>query len=139
MQFLQRDYELPWIGCNVNFILGLLTFAGLLVTFSLATHGPVCKPVACTVAAAICLMVSIVNDGVSQGDGVVGGVRFGSNMASLFARYICLLAKHALKGPRPLLLVAFFLAGAAVFFMVKLQAAKDMVLVKDMTPRGQKP
>ena len=57
-------------------------------------------------------MVSIVNDGVSQGDGgrgyqfssqwavrschVPGGVRFGSNMFFLFARYVTLLATHAL-------------------------------------------
>ncbi|CAE7359594.1 ISPF [Symbiodinium natans] len=128
MQLLKQYYELQWIGCNVNFIMGLLAFACLLVTFSLASvspasHGLVCKPVACTVAAAICFMVSIVNDGVSQGDG--GGVRFGSNMFFLFARYVTLLATHALKGPRPLLLLGFIFSGAAGYFVMKIQTAKE--------------
>ncbi|CAE7527834.1 unnamed protein product [Symbiodinium pilosum] len=131
MQLLKQHYELPWIGCNVNFIMGLLAFACLLVTFSLASvtqasYGLVSRPVACTVAAAICLMISIVNDGVSQGDGTAGsGVRFGSNMFFLFGRYISLLAAHAVRGPRPLLLLAFVFAGSAGYFIMKIQTAKD--------------
>ncbi|CAE7725483.1 hypothetical protein AK812_SmicGene26168 [Symbiodinium microadriaticum] len=132
MQLLKQYYELPWIGCNVNFIMGLLAFACLLVTFSLASvsaasYNLVCRPVACTVAAAICLMISIVNDGVSQGDGAEGGLRFGSNMLMLFVRYVSLLAAHALKGPRPLLLLTFVFAGAAIYFVVKIQTARDTV------------
>lgn len=47
---------------------------------------------------AICLMVSIINDGVTQSDGSVDGVHLGASAVSLYRRYISLLLQHALEG-----------------------------------------
>lgn len=117
MELLQRDYELPWIGCNVNFILGLMAFASLLVSYSYVSFGAVSRPITCTVCAAECLMISIVNDGVVQGDGREGGVRFGCNLFSLIKRYGVLLVTHAAHGNRFTLLLAFLFVLLAVFYI----------------------
>lgn len=124
MELLQRDYELPWIGCNVHFIVGLMAFASLLVSYASVSFGSVSKPIACIVCAAECLMISVVNDGVVQGDGRAGGVRFGCNLFSLIKRYGVLLITHALHGRRLTLLASFFFLILAVFYLVRVQLKK---------------
>lgn len=121
MELLQRDYELPWIGCNVHFIVGLMAFASLLVSYAYVSFGAVSKPIACVVCAAECLMISVVNDGVVQGDGREGGVRFGCNLFSLIKRYGFLLITHAVHGHRLTLLASFFFLILAVFYLVRVQ------------------
>ncbi|CAJ1326957.1 unnamed protein product [Effrenium voratum] len=125
MELLQRDYELPWIGCNVNFIFGLMGFASLLVSFSYVSFGPVSRPIACTVLAAECFIISIVNDGVVQGDGQEGGLRFGCNLFSLVRRYLRLLLVHAVKGQRIMVVASFLMLFLAAYYLAKLQLQKQ--------------
>eukprot|EP00913_Durusdinium_trenchii_P024351 g22861.t1 len=130
MELLQRDYELAWIGCNVNFILGLMAFASCLVSFSCVTWGAVSRPIACTVLATECLIISIVNDGVVQGDGRAGGVRFGCNLFSLCKRYIVLLAYHAWHGQRLTLALSFcFVILAIHSLLVNITFVNDLKAV----------
>ena len=49
----------------------------------------------------VLFMVSMINDGVAQGDGV--STRFATSFASLVGKYLFLLIRHALEGPRILL------------------------------------
>lgn len=116
---LQTEFELPWVGCNVNFILGLLGFGSCLISFSFISFGRMSKPVACIIGAALSLQISIVNTGVQQGDGIDGGIRFGCSFVGLCGRYVWLLFSHAMRGPKPLLLLSGAFALASLVLSVK--------------------
>jgi hypothetical protein len=81
-----RDYELPWIGTNVHFIFGLLGFVAMILIRAFALFPPsVNKSAAGLGGAALLAMLSVVNVGVSEGDG--RGQQFGGNILSLVVRY----------------------------------------------------
>jgi len=97
IHLLNRDYELEWIGCNVNFMIGLLGFASCLVSKAFISFGPAKKFISCFVAASVCLMLNIINVGVAQGNG--SDFQFGNNFGDLVKRYIVLLFAHAVNKP----------------------------------------
>ena len=95
---IKRDYELPWIGTNLHFMLGMMGFVGMImlralclfpVSFNSATAG--------LAFSALLGMMSIVNVGISEGDG--RGKKLGGNLVTLGFRYVSLLVKeiHAKK------------------------------------------
>merc|ERR1712151_1337790 len=75
-------------------------------------------------AAALCLMVSIVNRGVESGGGEEGS--YGNTILDLFSHYVTLLLEAAMDGysPGPLQLSAIVLETASLCFMF-------MVLLKE--------
>ena len=121
MALLQRDFELQWLACNVHFLGGLFALAAMTGMRMFMLYGRRVGSIAMlSAASSICLMTGVVNDGISLGDGVNGGVSFGStNLLSLVRRYVVLLVLHAAKGPRPLLCCAFACALAAIALSAK--------------------
>ena len=89
---IKRDYELQWIGTNVHFMLGLLGFGSMIMIRALTIF-----PVPLNTASAglglsgLLAMLSIVNEGVSKGDG--RGHQLGGNVVSLLCRYVGLVVK----------------------------------------------
>eukprot|EP00929_Paragymnodinium_shiwhaense_P088184 TRINITY_DN48424_c0_g1_i1.p1 TRINITY_DN48424_c0_g1~~TRINITY_DN48424_c0_g1_i1.p1 ORF type:complete len:354 (+),score=64.53 TRINITY_DN48424_c0_g1_i1:55-1116(+) len=120
MQLLKRDYELAWIGSNVNFMMGLFGFAACLISFGLISFGVIGKCVAFMCASSMCLMVSVINGGIAQGDGSNKGVRFGSNLATMFCRYMYLLVTKMIRGRKFFMGLAFVFAFFAAVIAVAL-------------------
>jgi len=118
MQLLSRDYELEWIGCNVNFMIGLLGFASCLVTFAFTSFGPAKHFVSLFMSASFCLMMSIINDGVAKGDG--GDFSFAGNFAGLLMRYVQLLITRIWKSPGICSVASVALFTASVTCAVKM-------------------
>jgi hypothetical protein len=114
MALLQRDFEMAWTGCNVHFLAGLFTLAMLTGVRSFISYGQRIGVIAMlSSVSAITLMTSVVNSGISQGDGIADGVRFGATVADLVRRYVSLLFSHAWRGPRPLVLCSLCFAATA--------------------------
>ncbi|CAK0840311.1 unnamed protein product [Prorocentrum cordatum] len=96
MQLLERDYQLEWIGCNVTFMIGLIGLAACLSTFAFVGFGGARRVALCFMAASMSMMVSIINTGISKGDGQ--GFGFGGNFFDLVVLYHRLLMARALGG-----------------------------------------
>lgn len=93
IDLLTRDFELPWIGTNVHFVLGLLGFVSMVLIRALLLFPPPLNRSAAGIAvAALCAMMSALNLGVSAGVG--RDQIFGGNFFSLSLRYLTLIAKH---------------------------------------------
>eukprot|EP00403_Amphidinium_massartii_P030285 CAMPEP_0178406324 /NCGR_PEP_ID=MMETSP0689_2-20121128/18853_1 /TAXON_ID=160604 /ORGANISM="Amphidinium massartii, Strain CS-259" /LENGTH=190 /DNA_ID=CAMNT_0020027361 /DNA_START=219 /DNA_END=791 /DNA_ORIENTATION=+ len=103
VELIMRDFELQWIGCNVNFLVGLMCFASTIITFSWVTFGIARSTLTCLVSGSLCMMISIVNQQIRCGAGA--GLRF-SNMPGLILRYWGLLFADVKCGANPLMFVA---------------------------------
>jgi len=92
-ELIQRDYELSWIATNVHFMAGLMGFLAM-VALRAYTLFPsrLNKAAAGTAGAFLLAMISVVNKGVSRGDG--RGHVFASSIISLNLRYGVLLVKQ---------------------------------------------
>lgn len=90
---IQRDYQLSWIATNVHFLFGLFGFLGMI-----GVRAFMCFPSRLNTAAAgiavsaLLAMCSVVNRGVSAGDGEGHG--YASSILTLVTRYITLLVKQ---------------------------------------------
>lgn len=90
---IQRDYELPWIGANVHFMVGLFGFVAMICLRAYTIFPPNLNRAAAGLAAAMLFgMFSIVNQGVSAGD--MKGKAFGNSLMSLAGRYSILLIQQ---------------------------------------------
>ena len=116
MDLLRRDYEMGWLGVNVHFFAGLMSLAVMSSISVWLNFGMrVGRAAAFGASAAVCLMIAIVNNGISQGDGT-GDFRFGGNLLTLTIRYLTLLARNGFyNGPRFLLWAALAFAVAFAF------------------------
>jgi len=117
VELLMRDFFLQWVGCNVNFLVGLLCFAATLVTYSLVSFGAARNAVTCLVSGALCMMISIVNQQVRCGAGA--GLRL-KNFPGLVLTYWSLLFKDIKTGSNLLMAVAVALFIASVWLMARL-------------------
>jgi len=89
---IKRDYELSWIATNVHFMLGLFGFCAMITLRALCIYPKLLNTSTAGLAFSAFLgMVSIVNVGVSEGDG--RGHALGGNVVSLGIRYLTLLLK----------------------------------------------
>ena len=90
---LRRDFDLAWLGTNAHFVAGMFGFSYLIALRAyLGVGTAVGRAVSRFAMAGLMLMVAIVNRGVSSGSG--DGMRYGSNVFSLFQRYVfCLMKK----------------------------------------------
>lgn len=93
---LRRDFDLAWLGTNAHFVAGMFGFSYLIGCRAFLREGieGLRKSFAGMALAGLCLMVSIVNRGISNGSG--DGMRYGSNILHLFAAYIKKLIKQGL-------------------------------------------
>ena len=90
---IKRDYELPWVATNVHFMFGLIGFIAMIMVRALTIYPKSLNSAAAGLAGAAALaMCSVLNVGVSEGDG--HGDALGGNMLSLVARYVVLLVKQ---------------------------------------------
>lgn len=97
MELLARDFELQWLGCNVHFFLGLCSLAAMTGFNVLINFGAALGRIgAFSSGAGVFMMISILNDGIAQGDGT--GARFGMNVFSIVRRYLQLLFARAARG-----------------------------------------
>jgi hypothetical protein len=104
LALIQRDFERDWLGTNVHFLLGLLGAALMIGLRSYVALGPHWGVVtAAATISAVLLILSIVNDGISSGDGMADGVRFGADFTSVMVRYVRLLVAHARETGGPLI------------------------------------
>jgi len=93
---LQRDYELFWIAVNVHFMCGLVGFMFMLMIRSYTMFPEQLRAPSAGIAGSVAfLSLSIINRGVSKGDGL--GQRFGGSVLALIARYIYLLSQELLS------------------------------------------
>lgn len=91
-ELISRDYELSWIGTNVHFVAGLFGFLSLICLRAYMLFPPRLNVAAAGAAFSSLLgMCSVVNNGVSRGDG--RGHVFGSSIVALNLRYGVLLVK----------------------------------------------
>lgn len=117
---LKRDFELQWIGCNLNFLIGMLGFASLVGLRAWFAFGHKLGQVGlCAAASVLCHVISIINNGIAAGDG--GGGRFANNFAGLFKRYITLLVADAWKKKGFLQLASGIFLAATLVLYAKVQ------------------
>jgi hypothetical protein len=111
---IKRDYEVSWLGTNLHFLMALCGSLSMVMIRAFTTFpGPLKAPAAGMAGSAILLSLSIINRGVSTGDGQ--GLRFGGSVLTLLGRYLYLLIKKIpQRGP---LEISALLVGAVSFFM----------------------
>ena len=117
---IEGDYALPWVGCNVHFILGLISFAATAgLNIWIKYGGVVGKAVICSAAAASAMILSIVNDAVAAKGPT--GIRVGGSFLNLFSKYVSLLVSSVVSAGalRPLLFVSLALFAASAFYTAK--------------------
>jgi len=92
-----ESYSLSWLGTNAHFMSGMFGFSFLIGARVLIFHGPgiLGMSAAGLAFSTLLLMTAIVNRGVSTGSG--DGMRYGSNILSLFGRYSLGLVRRALR------------------------------------------
>lgn len=120
---INNDCDLAWSAVNSHYMMGIIGFTGMLwlraYVMLLVTNASKSLMYAASTgtAAALCLMVSIVNRGVESGGGDDGS--YGSTILDLFSHYASLLLKAATDGysPGPLQLSAILLETASLCFM----------------------
>ena len=90
-----RDFQMPWVATNAHFVLGMMGFMWVVCSraYFVANKGPIGASCAGIGLASFLLLTSIVNRGVAAGGGE--GLRFGTNILSLFYTYGHLLVKRA--------------------------------------------
>lgn len=114
---IQRDYALPWIATNVHFLCGLFGFMGLIGLRAVAVFPSHLNKASAGIALSALLgMFSIVNRGVSAGDGE--GHVFGSSIWTLATRYVVLLAKRTKASKGIMATTSIVLGIASVAFAI---------------------
>lgn len=121
---IERDADLAWSAVNSHFILGIIGFTSMLwlrayVMLLAANASRALMTAAATgTAAALCLMISVVNRGVEAGGG--NGARYGSTVIDLFRHYAMLLFQAAkdVVSPGPLQMSAIVLEVTSLFFLL---------------------
>ena len=100
-ELITENHELPWLGTNIHFILGLMGFTVVVGSKAYFMHGGNVGKIGMgwTLAASL-QAASLVNRGIAQGSGGTEGVtvRFASNLFSLILRYGILAIKNAKGG-----------------------------------------
>ena len=116
---LLRDWELEWLGANVNFLGGLLIVAVMIgvKAFLLLAGSLLSYASALIVASIFAASVVVVNDAIAAGGGGADSpVLFGDSFWSLIARYFDLKVRKLLgaRGAFAWLSIASGTAGAAL-------------------------
>mmetsp|Transcript_24925 Transcript_24925/g.55230 ORF Transcript_24925/g.55230 Transcript_24925/m.55230 type:complete len:386 (-) Transcript_24925:2346-3503(-) len=122
---VQRDCDLAWSAVNSHFVLGIIGFVTMLalrayVMLLAAEASSALMTAASTgTAAALCLMISIVNRGVEAGGGE--GVGYGKTILDLVRHYGILLARCATdaQSPGPLEFSAIILEVTSLAFALQ--------------------
>lgn len=113
VDLLRIEYELEWIGTNLNFMLGLCLVPVMLVTNAFVTWGPGLGNVSLFSAmSCILFMTSVANQAIAQGGG--GYAVFGSNIRSLVVRFTKLLVLRVFQERSVMLVGATVSAVSAV-------------------------
>ncbi len=108
---ISSHFELAWIGTNVHFLLGMFGFGLLVGTKAYFTYGGKLGKIAGSWSfAAFLQCTSIVNNGISMGQGNIDdlgfhGSRYANNLLSLCLKYIQIIFSTARTGPLPLLAI----------------------------------
>ena len=115
---VRRDYELPWVACNVHFMLGLAGFVGMVTSRSLSFFPSTLNLAAAGFGgSAILGMFSIGNFSVNLGDG--RGNALGNNLVALVLRYMILLAAHFKRHHSVVGALACVLAAASTMLTIR--------------------
>lgn len=118
MALLKRDFELPWLSANINFLLGLFGFASMLGLRAWFFFGPRLGKIALAGMIGVLLhAISIVNKGIRTGG---DGMMFATNFFGLFARYVLLVVNETAKTKSPLQFLSFAAIFVAFIGYVKL-------------------
>ena len=103
---IHRDCDLAWSAVNSHYMLGIMGFTAMLwlrayvLLLSVRASSVLMSAASTGTAAALCLMVSIVNRGVQQGGGTADD-RYGDTILDLFWHYGTLLLQAGLDGESP--------------------------------------
>ena len=124
-ELIQRDCDLAWSAVNSHFVLGIIGFVSMLalrayVMLLAAEASSALMTAASTgTAAALCLMISIVNRGVEAGGGE--GIGYGKTILDLVRHYAIVLARCAsdANSPGPLELSAILLEVTSLVFALQ--------------------
>jgi len=128
---IHRECDLAWSAVNSHFIMGIIGFSGMLwlraYVMLLASNASdrLMAAAASGTAAALCLMVSIVNRGVENGGGNDVD-RYGSSILDLFGHYAMLLVQAAsdfggnTPGPFQLMAILLEITSLSLLFVVLL-------------------
>ena len=124
-ELIERDADLAWSAVNSHFVLGIIGFVTMLalrayVMLLAAEASSALMTAASTgTAAALCLMISIVNRGVQAGGGE--GVGYGRTILDLLVHYVALLFRCATDGesPGPLELSAIVFEVTSLLFAMQ--------------------
>ncbi|KAL1526733.1 hypothetical protein AB1Y20_015429 [Prymnesium parvum] len=115
---LVGEYALQWVGCNAHFIMGLYGFATAVgINVWLNFGASMGKASACGASAALLLMLSIVNDAVSQRS--QPDLSIGGSVFSLLIRYFVLLVQSMVAGRRALVFLSMCLGISAVYLAAR--------------------
>lgn len=125
VELLVRDYELPWVGGNVHFLLGLLSTAAALITHAQLCFGAVARPASFMVMSVMLQMIAVANAGIGQGEGLEGGLRFASNFPHLILVYLRLLLAQAVASRSIMNIASLGLGVTALVQVVMLLVRKD--------------
>jgi hypothetical protein len=121
---IHRDCDLAWSAVNSHFIIGIIGFTAMLwlrayvMLLSAKASNKLMVAASSGTAAALCLMVSIVNRGVASGGGNSDD-SYGATILDLFQHYAFLLLQFATDAdsPGPLQLSAMVLETTSLCFM----------------------
>lgn len=121
---IHRDCDLAWSAVNSHFILGIMGFTSMLwlrayvMLLTVNASRKLMIAASTGTAAALCLMVSIVNRGIESGGGNSVD-SYGHNILDLFQHYASLLLQVATDAdsPGPLQLLAMVLEFTSLSFM----------------------
>mmetsp|Transcript_49271 Transcript_49271/g.73340 ORF Transcript_49271/g.73340 Transcript_49271/m.73340 type:complete len:397 (-) Transcript_49271:17-1207(-) len=122
---IQRDCDLAWSAVNSHFVLGIIGFVtmlslrGYVMLLAAEASAALISAASTGTAAALCLMISIVNRGVEAGGGE--GIGYGKTILDLFRHYVCLLYQQAtsIESWGPLQLSAIVLEVFSLTFLLQ--------------------
>jgi len=123
-ELIHNECDLAWSAVNSHYILGIIGFSAMLwlrayvMLLSAKASRKLMLAASTGTAAALCLMVSIVNRGVEAGGGNVND-SYGSSILDLFQHYISLLLQAGMNSdsPGPLQLLALILEITSLSFL----------------------
>jgi hypothetical protein len=121
---IHRDCDLAWSAVNSHFIIGIIGFTAMLwlrayvMLLSAKASSKLMNAASSGTAAALCLMVSIVNRGVESGGGNSAD-SYGNTILDLFQHYAFLLLQFATDAdsPGPLQFLAILLESTSLGFL----------------------
>lgn len=121
---IQRDADLGWSAVNSHFVLGIIGFVTMLwlrayvMLLAVKASRALKAGASAGTAAALCLLISIVNRGVQSGGGQ--GIGYGKSILDLLVHYVSLLFQVAtnMDSPGPLQFSAILLELTSLAFML---------------------